>query len=137
LTTAFYAASKAALDVYTSVLRIELAPFGVGVLLIMAGAVETPMNNASSTTTSSYTLPSQDSIFYPARTSIPKAKLGRRMKPDEFAEKVVRDVLAGKTGVTWRGAFASLAWFLLTFCPVWVMDKLTSDGTGLGLLGRK
>lgn len=95
------------------------------------------MNNASSTTTSSYTLPSQDSIFYPAREFIPKAQLGRRMKPDEFAEKVVRDVLGGKTGVTWRGAFASLAWFVLTFCPASVLDKLTRDGTGLELLGRK
>lgn len=41
---AVYSASKAALDMYADVLRIEMRPFGIDVVTVVTGDVETTMS---------------------------------------------------------------------------------------------
>lgn len=50
------------------------------------------------------------------------------MTPAEFAKRVVDDVLVGRTGVTWRGKMASIAWGLSGFLPKWVLVSLNLLG---------
>ena len=115
LISAMYSASKAAVDAYSDTLRLELSPFDVRVVTVVAAAVETNMNNphASAPTT----LPAEDSLFRPAEKHIAKATIPSRMPVDKFAEKVVADVVGGANGRVWRGAFASRVWAIMTFCP--------------------
>lgn len=92
-----------------------MAPFDVKVLTVIAGAVETNMNNAAAHGPT--TLPSKDSIFRPAEKHIAKGAVPERMAVDRFADKLIGDVLSGATGRAWRGAFATRVWAILTFCP--------------------
>ncbi|KAH8912674.1 NAD(P)-binding protein [Coniochaeta sp. PMI_546] len=133
--SSIYGASKAALDTYSNTLRLELFPFGVRVLSIVPGAVETNMNNPDSP--SPNTLPTQSSIFKPAEKHIAKATIPERMSVDRFAEKVVGDILSGATGRVWRGAFASRVWAIMTFCPQAALDKLVTNNQGLDLLAKE
>jgi hypothetical protein len=120
-------------------------------LTIVAGAVETNMNNPNALAPN--TLPAESSIFKPAEKHIAKATIPERMRVDKFAQKVVGDILSGATGQAWRGAFASRVWAIMTFCPqallvsrrkhhnlcctYFLQDKLVTHDQGLDLLAKE
>ncbi|KAB5532511.1 oxidoreductase [Coniochaeta sp. 2T2.1] len=134
LWSSVYTASKAAVATYSDTLRLELSAFGVKVLVVLPAAVETNMNNAR--TLASATLPKEGSIFKPAEKHIAKATIYERMSVDKFSEKVVGDILSGKTGWTWRGAFATRCWLIMRFLPQAALDKLVTINQGLDLVGK-
>ncbi|PYH48053.1 SDR family oxidoreductase [Aspergillus saccharolyticus JOP 1030-1] len=131
---AFYASSKAALKSYSETLRLELAPFGVRVVTVMSGVVATQIF------TKHAELSFEGSMYEPATEGIRKMAAGdpvrNPMAPSEYAEKVVGDLLAGKNGLIWRGRMASIGWFLTTWMPQWVLDRMSTVGMGLENLGK-
>ncbi|KAE8367571.1 hypothetical protein BDV27DRAFT_123707 [Aspergillus caelatus] len=130
---AFYNASKAAVDAYGHTLRLELAPFGVKVVTVTAGTVQTNIFRP----VEEVPLP-PDSMYKAASKEMAGIANGRfvqgSMAPAEFAKRVVDDVLSGATGMIWRGTMATIARIMYTILPTWVMDRLTFPGSGLDKL---
>ncbi|KAE8353433.1 hypothetical protein BDV28DRAFT_108056 [Aspergillus coremiiformis] len=130
---AFYSASKAALDAYTHTIRLELSPFGVRVVLVTAGTVKTNIFKHYE----ECPLP-PGSIYKPASNEIQALGKGElvqgTMPSDEFARKVVDDVLGGATGTIRRGKHATVVWTLLSIFPTWLIDRLMFVSSGLGKL---
>lgn len=131
---AFYNSSKAAVRAYSETLRLELAPLGVKVITVMAGIVGTnifsnhPEAHLSDT---SPWKPAEDVIIAQAGGSMIDGAMPRSV----FAGKIVRDVLGGKTGLTWTGKMSSVAWWLVTCAPMWLMVcSALFSGTGLGMI---
>jgi NAD(P)-dependent dehydrogenase (short-subunit alcohol dehydrogenase family) len=112
-----YAASKAAAERYSETLAIELAPFGVRVLTVTSGSVQSSMgsNNLKNDF-------AEHSIFKPAeKDSRVRGESIPRMDADKYAGKIVADVLAGRSGTVWRGYFASRMRMCLAILPTWVI----------------
>ena len=119
--TAIYASSKAALTNLSETLRHELSPFGVSVICLQVGGVDT---NFDARTTefnlppNSYYATIKDDIAGWATGSIkPRGQSG-----ESFAEAVVSDILgARKNGVVFRGKYASSVRVLVDWFPGWVV----------------
>ncbi|RAK96508.1 SDR family oxidoreductase [Aspergillus ibericus CBS 121593] len=130
---AFYTSSKAALKSYSESLRQELAPFGVKVVIVMTGVV------GSNLWTKAPDLDLKGSMYEGAKKEIVDMATGQVVKdamaPSEYARRVVDDLLAGKSGLVWRGKMASITWFLTSFMPGWVMDRMLVAGSGVEKLG--
>ena len=93
------------MEIMAETLRLELAPFGVGVLSIVTGAVQTN----GQTYFGDLELP-EKSIYKPIEGTI-KSRAGgsdgvKRMPTDEYAKKVVDDLCSGSTGRRWYGTTA-------------------------------
>ena len=120
----YYNASKAAVNLLTDQLRIELAPFGVKAILIVTGNVRTKLFDNQP----SVTLPA-NSFYAPGRTEIEHAAAGGtiddsvRDADSGYAESVVSNVLKQhpKT-LQWAGGSATMIWFVSTFLwhTIWV-----------------
>ncbi|KIA75669.1 oxidoreductase [Aspergillus ustus] len=114
-----YAASKPALITMSETLRLELAPFGMRVVTIVTGAVESNIMSSRN----QFALPN-DSMY--------------RAITDIDAEKVVSDVTTnGTNGTIWRGSMASTVRWLMMKMPAFIVDKVLLQGTGLGLLEER
>jgi 1-acylglycerone phosphate reductase len=104
-----YGASKAALTMVSETLRLEMAPFGVKVITVITGSVYTRLMENSD----AFELP-QGSVFEPVGSHIEAMATGAhesavsRITSDEYAEKLVGDVLKGCTGKIWRGGMATM-----------------------------
>ncbi|MCJ1392605.1 hypothetical protein MMC18_005475 [Xylographa bjoerkii] len=100
-----YAGSKAAVTMITDTLRMELAPFGVKVVTVMTGAIQTKIL----ATGIDFKLPPTSRYFSIEKEIAARAR-GEdgtpRMAPEVFAAKVVNDVLGGVNGQIWRGGTA-------------------------------
>ena len=94
-------------------LRLELAPLGVRVLSVITGAVETNIF----ANTAAFELPG-NSLYRGVEDRITRRARGediegQQMKAHVFAEKLVADVLGGKTGVARRGKWStSIGWLV-------------------------
>lgn len=131
---AVYSASKAALAMFTSTLRLELAPFGITVIDLRTAVVRTNLiKNVKEVQQPS--LP-EGSIYAPAKKTVEKALRqegfeDKGMPAEEWAKAVVRDLGAKKVkGVIWRGESAWLTWFA-TFLPTGMLDGMVKKLTGL------
>lgn len=88
--------------------RLELNPFGVRVVSVITGAVDTNIMRNSAMPK----LPSS-SRYLAAEKQITDLAVGdgedgmQRMAAETFAEKVVSDVLGGANGKIWRGTYSS------------------------------
>lgn len=112
-----YNASKAALNAFSRTLRLELHSFGVKVVHIATGAVQ------SNITLGAGDKMPADSLYSPVREMVE----GRTMMqtetfftPEEYARRVARDLLGNPPPVLWRGRMATLARLLnilLLLCP--------------------
>ncbi|MCJ1381252.1 hypothetical protein MMC17_004361 [Xylographa soralifera] len=128
-----YGASKAAINIVGETMRLEMGPFGVKVVTVVAGVIATNF----SANMPDFKLPS-DSLYLPVKKEI-NAVAGDKlpttaMDVDVFAEKLVGDVLGGANGLVYRGKLATLSWFILKFLPVWVTDYILSRDKGLDKL---
>jgi 1-acylglycerone phosphate reductase len=97
-------------------MRNEFAPFKVKVVTIVTGGVKSNLfQNAA------VNLVPESSPYFPIREAIEKRTFlsGHKDMPgDEYAKKVVSDLLSSPRPLIWRGAFATLIWFI--WCFSWV-----------------
>jgi 1-acylglycerone phosphate reductase len=146
-----YNASKAALASLTDTLRLELAPFGVKVVDLKTGAVNSQFfanvqkvnsvisteqkqqhdeNNSSGNKPEQFTLP-KPSIYASATKSLSHVAshvdLQKIAMPvDIYAERVVSDLLRHRTSPPvqiWRGTNATIVWLGRRFLPFTAMDR--------------
>jgi NAD(P)-dependent dehydrogenase (short-subunit alcohol dehydrogenase family) len=147
---AVYNASKAALAALTDTLRLELAPFGVKVVDLKTGVVnsqffanvqkvngvsstdqkQTHYPSIASTAKSDQFTPPKTSIYAPASKSlthvVSHVDLQKIAMPvDKYAEKVVSDLLrrTNPPVQVWRGTNATIVWFGRRFLPFTAMDR--------------
>lgn len=118
-----YAASKAALTCIGETLRLEMAPFDVKVVTAMTGAVTSNfIANAPE-----YHLPPA-SCYTPVEKNIADMVKGINLptpiRAEEYAERVVGDVIGGANGKIWRGAMATTAGWLVMVTPTWLLVRL-------------
>ncbi|OTB01231.1 hypothetical protein M426DRAFT_221919 [Hypoxylon sp. CI-4A] len=113
---ASYCSSKAALTSISETLRLELAPFGVSVVTIMAGAVASHFhdNDPFHLPPASYYTPIEQTIGGWASGELkPKG-----CSAEQFAEMLVEDIVgAGKNGMVWKGPYADGIKFLSKWGP--------------------
>jgi short-subunit dehydrogenase len=102
-------------------LRLEMAPFNVKVITIITGKVESNFasNNAFGD------LP-PTSRYLGIKDYIAAKVVGGKnpppgMSPENYAQRVVSDILGGATGKVWRGAFASIVRVLSLLLPSFVV----------------
>lgn len=119
-----YAMSKAAIYSYAQVLRLELAPFGVAVKIIVSGSVKSDI--AASEPVAEHSLYRVDGYddFAEAREKS-FADQSQQMDTDVYAKKVVADVLGRSTQLEhYRGQGALAVWWLTSFFPHWVVEHV-------------
>ncbi|KAJ7264911.1 NAD-P-binding protein [Mycena haematopus] len=124
-----YNASKAALRSFGNTLRVELAPFNIRVVDLMAGRVETNVVKP-------YSIP-DESLYKsldPKFQSVTQSKNG--VTPvDEYARIVVAEVLKDKPRQTlWAGGPSTMIWFTSTFLPSTLVDSILSNMFGFSKL---
>lgn len=109
-----YNASKAALAMLSETMRLELAPFGVRVVDLKTGGVQTNFIGNSNLGPDAAKLPA-GSVYEPAREVVERAMsqqdLGRSsVTPEQWAAEVV-PLLLGRSppAVVWKGESALLA----------------------------
>jgi 1-acylglycerone phosphate reductase len=119
----YYNASKAAVNLLSDQLRIELAPFGVSCICVVTGAIKTKFfDNAPG-----IKLPA-DSLYAPAKDIVEPIAGGslvekNGMDVNVYAEGVVKNALkSSPTKVQWLGGSTGPIWFVGTFLwsTVWV-----------------
>ncbi|KAL4883139.1 hypothetical protein BJY04DRAFT_226628 [Aspergillus karnatakaensis] len=130
-----YSSSKSALNQLSETLRLELFPFGVSVICLMVGTVQTSFHAneppAVITTESRYTV---------IRETISRWSCGeagpRGCSIEQAAEKIIRDVLGSRGGIVWRGPNSAAIRFLAAWCPRWLLDRIMSKEQGLDELEK-
>jgi short-subunit dehydrogenase len=112
-------------------LRLELKPFGVQVLSVMTGAVQTMIFQEN------YRLP-PNSPYVAWEKQIAALAEGSeqasRMSAPVYAERVVGDILNRRGGITYRGKMASFAYWVVALMPRFLRVSATGDvpnGTSL------
>jgi NAD(P)-dependent dehydrogenase (short-subunit alcohol dehydrogenase family) len=125
-----YTSSKAAINVFSETLRMELAPLGVSVLTIMAGVVDSKFhaNETFALPEGSRYAPIQDIIAgWASGASKPKG-----CPAEQFAQQVVKDILrSGSGGMVYRGPHSSWVAALSHYGPASMTDMAMSYGQGL------
>ncbi|PLB51533.1 dehydrogenase with different specificitie [Aspergillus steynii IBT 23096] len=130
-----YSSSKAAVTQLSETLRLEMVPFGVSVVCIMAGNVTSAFHANEPGVVLSPT-----SRYAAARQAISNRATGRdgleKCSADEFAASIVDEVLGTAGGVVWRGPYSATVRFLARWCPTVLLDCMVSNGQGLDLLAK-
>ncbi|KAL8941741.1 MAG: hypothetical protein Q9216_002069 [Gyalolechia sp. 2 TL-2023] len=136
-----YASSKAALSSYSRTLRAELRPFGVGVMVVMAGTVKSNIGNVPN-------LLPENSLYapvkhlYEARLGYSQQESSNPLPTEVFAKRLVNDALKPEVGMVWRSlGFGRPDWLWYggestvvywgSWLPEWVFDWLVSKRFGL------
>ncbi|KAH8655050.1 short chain dehydrogenase/reductase-like protein [Tricladium varicosporioides] len=147
-----YNASKAALHAYSNCLRLELEPFGVRVLVVVTGGVESRIarTDRELPPASIYT---EVDVEYQRRV---KHSQQNAMTAEEYARGVVEKALGsggvGRGGVWywlkaraglgegkkyyWRGNMTKLIWFVKTWLGDWAFDMVLPGMFGLRRLKK-
>ncbi|KAH7077762.1 hypothetical protein BKA63DRAFT_271518 [Paraphoma chrysanthemicola] len=124
-----YQASKAALTIAGEGWRLELAPLGVRVITLVTGGVATKfLNNIQPVE-----LP-KDSYYMSIKDVIDDhpENVPFGMKPEVFANDVLRRVEKGSTGKAWVGGAIPMIRMALWFFPQWALVR--SDGVIIPLI---
>lgn len=101
-------------------LRLELAPFGITVLTVHTGKVDSRFwDNAHKPE-----LP-PNSLYSPIAARLADAAAGKSIGPsspvEEFARDVVKAVDAGGSGLLWKGASAGSIWWASKLMPSFIL----------------
>ncbi|KAF4634135.1 hypothetical protein G7Y89_g3980 [Cudoniella acicularis] len=136
IAASIYAASKRSLEIVSDHLRVELEPFGVKVVSVVTGAVDTNGNSYFD----EWKLP-EDSIYKPAEKIIGARARGndgvKRMDRSEYANKVASEIIRGASSKIWCGSHAGGVKFGECFVPQSILDSQFIKGCGLEQLGKK
>lgn len=118
----YYNASKAAINLLSDQLRLELSPFGVDCICVVTGAIKTRFFDNSA----GIKLPA-DSLYGPGKDIIESTAAGSHIKDfmnvDVYAEEVVKNALkTNPKKVQWLGGSSWVIWFAGTFfwSTIWV-----------------
>ena len=121
-----YCASKAAVHAMNTALRLELAPFGIKVVLVQPGAIASEFG-ATASQQAEQSL-SEQSIWWPLREGIRRRARASQNKPtptQKFAKQVVTQLLQTNTPRLIRAGYGSFALPLLArWLPEPVLDWL-------------
>lgn len=118
-----YSSSKAALTTLSETLRMELSPFGVSVVAIMVGTIDSHFHDNDD-----FHLP-PTSLYAPIETPIAGWASGE-LKPkgipaEQFAETLVSDIIGvGTAGLVWKGPNSWIIKILSRFAPQFIMVSL-------------
>jgi hypothetical protein len=132
-TPGIYSASKASINLLGSTLRLELEPLGVKVITEITGIVRSNFFANQPP----FILPS-NSMYQFLEGSIANVAKGEDLPPSvmsagEYAERLVKKVLGGKTGNTYTGSLAwSVKW--VPFFPGWILVSLNAGNRGEELM---
>ncbi|KKI98110.1 SDR family oxidoreductase [Prochlorothrix hollandica] len=133
-----YNASKFALEGVSDALRMEVAPFGIGVSLIEPGPVKTEFFTVARTTSEAAIANPQDSVYHPALAQLDQVAqqfLDQAWSVDRVAE-VIHQALGDRHPKPRYVAadYGSLLLFCLKTLPTAWVDGLWKKVYGLGLL---
>lgn len=106
-----YAASKAALNSYSRTLRMELRPFGVRVMVVMAGTVKSNCANNPKGGLPEDSLYQRVKYLYIKRLNFSQSEDSVPMSTSDFASKVVAAALSSEASSFWRSLFGRPDWF--------------------------
>ncbi|OAA81448.1 NADPH-dependent 1-acyldihydroxyacetone phosphate reductase [Akanthomyces lecanii RCEF 1005] len=102
-----YQASKAAVEMLSETMRLELQPLQVRVVSLVTGAVDTNIMKGSTTVSLASTSPYKVGSVEAAMNKLTRPDDGiKRVPAADFARAVVSDVLGGAAGKIWRGPMA-------------------------------
>ncbi|KAI0836402.1 NAD(P)-binding protein [Hypoxylon sp. FL0890] len=131
-----FAASKKSEEIMAETLRLELAPFHVKVLSVVTGALKT----MGQTHFDDWKLP-EGSLYAPVESTIHSRARGQegapRMEAEDYAKRVVSEIIRGKTGKFWYGASAGAVKFGTSWLPTSLMDMGVQVNTGLDVLAKQ
>ncbi|KAI1657539.1 oxidoreductase [Daldinia decipiens] len=132
-----YTSSKAALTNLSECLRLELSPFGVAVVTIMAGIITSHFHDNDADAQ----LP-EGSLYAPIQDIIDGWTSGRSkpkgISADQFAAHVAPDILGdGKGGLVWKGPNAGSIKLAIKWFPQSLVDAAMSKDQGLDKLVEK
>ncbi|KAF7924498.1 hypothetical protein BELL_0041g00370 [Botrytis elliptica] len=134
----YYNASKAAVNLITDQLRLELEPLGVKAILVMTGVVKTNFFDNQP----SVKLP-DNSPYAPARDIVESAAAGHAVLSnavdvDVYANKVVKNALKKHPQThQWAGGDAWVVWFVSTFLWHTIWDLLLPSRWSIPELKKK
>lgn len=116
-----YSATKASIHQYARVLHLEMKPFGVRVINVITGGVDTNIADSRELLNSSlYYFPEGISAFESRRTM---AKNNNPMNPDLYACKVVSDILSRNDPVDlYHGFLSSILSWIMIFIPYSILE---------------
>ncbi|KFY59835.1 hypothetical protein V496_05519 [Pseudogymnoascus sp. VKM F-4515 (FW-2607)] len=128
---AVYNATKGALQAYSNTLRLELAPFGVRVILVVTGGVQSRIARTDRTL-------GEDSLYLPIEEEyLRRVKHSQEgaMPTKAYSASVVHEVLkANPQNWVWQGNKSWIIWFLDRFAPRSVWDYIFPKMFGLARL---
>ncbi|KAI2602583.1 oxidoreductase [Hypoxylon sp. NC1633] len=136
---ATYAASKAALNTLSETLRLELTPFGVSVITILPGVIDSKLHINNGTNfdvppTSRYAAIKDIIAGWAKGEAQPKDSLS----VEKFAHLVLDDVIGtDKGGLVSRGPYATMIRRIGHWAPTWIADYILSQNQGLKELSQK
>jgi 1-acylglycerone phosphate reductase len=128
--TSTYNASKAAVEMYARILRLELAPLSINVVYVMTGAVATPMNlqNMTFTPDSPYAKIGDKIVAAWAGT----AKDGTPWSISEYSRYVIdRLDKASPPKEIWAGAEMGTLYWVEKFNLGWLLDRMMASRFGV------
>jgi len=138
ITTPFnsiYSASKAAVTKYSDGLRLELAPFGVQVVIVKPGGVKSDIAANAAPKLSSVAGNSLYTRIWDYVSKRANASQSHPMETDTFAKIVVSRVLKANPPASIRaGPKSTLLFYLSKFSPYWLTDTVYSYMFGLSKL---
>jgi NAD(P)-dependent dehydrogenase (short-subunit alcohol dehydrogenase family) len=127
-----YCGSKAALRLASDALRVELAPFGIHVVLVEPGAVESDFADRSVAGLARYSRP--ESLYWSVADAIERrARLSQdRPTPAAEAARAIADaVLLPRPPARLRVGRGALLLPLIGLLPRWLRDRLLARRFGL------
>jgi 1-acylglycerone phosphate reductase len=125
-----YSSSKVAAKQISETSRVELQPLGVIVITAMVGAVHTPIHEKAG----ELVLPA-GSYYQNVKDIINDQRKGLR-KPgsqevDVMAVNLVKDIVAKRTDLVWRGGTATIVRYLSWLLPSNLFEHVVNNGRGL------
>jgi NAD(P)-dependent dehydrogenase (short-subunit alcohol dehydrogenase family) len=130
-----YCATKAAVHMLSEVLRMELAPFGIDVIVVQPGGVRSSIADTASKDLTRYAEPS--SHYRPAYAGIEqraRASQDRPMEAAAFAREIADAILAERAARVVRAGRGARLYPALSRLPAVARDKVLSRKFGLDSL---
>lgn len=145
LFASIYASTKGALNSYSRVLRMELKPFNVRVMVAMTGTIRSNIMNHFDRVLPENSLyrPVEDVFVQRLRFSQTRGTMDTHV----YAKKIVKEALKGEGwfgglfGRTpdwyWAGGFSYGAWILDTFFPSWLAEAAVAWFFNVGVWSKR
>ncbi len=128
-----YCASKAAVNLLSTSLRIELAPFGIDVVTVQPGAIK---SNFGKVAAASIRLP-EESVYQPVAAYVAARAQASQKNPtpvEEFSKKLVNKLFGENIPKIIRLGKSSAQLPIIANLPANQFDRIMSKGFGLNKL---